>query len=85
MAWVNITKPSTDNWVNTNPVGKEQYDQADLTYDSANTFYDGVNPSAWTDINKPSYGLTWNDLPIAWQDYNNPWGNPTWTNVNKPQ
>lgn len=52
--WTNISKPSSSNYTNVNTVGKEQYDQADITYDSATTFYDGVNQTAWTDVNKPS-------------------------------
>lgn len=54
MAWQNIPKPSTQAYTNLNPMGKEQYDQADITYDSATTFYDGTNPNQWTDVAKPS-------------------------------
>lgn len=85
MAWTNVNKPSAQSYTNLNPHGKEQYDQADITYDDSGTYYDGVNPNQWSEISKPAYSLTWNDLPIAFQNYNNPWGSPTWTNVNKPQ
>lgn len=84
MAWTNVNKPTGTLYTNVNPSGKEQYDQSNLTYNNAVTYYDGVNPSQWTDISKPGYGLTWNDLAVAWQSYNNTWGSNSWRNVNKP-
>jgi hypothetical protein len=42
-------------------MGREQYDQSDLTYDSATTYYDGVNMSQWTDVSKPNTP-TWNNV-----------------------
>lgn len=54
MAWTKINKPSTQTYTNLNPQGKEQYDQPDLTYDSATTFYDGVNTTQYTNIAKPT-------------------------------
>ncbi len=51
--WTNITKPGAQTYTNLNPIGKEQYDQANLTYDDLNTFYDGVNVNQWTNIAKP--------------------------------
>lgn len=53
MSWTSVPKPSAQNYTNVNPMGKEQYDQADVTFDSASTYYDGVNPSQWTNISKP--------------------------------
>lgn len=53
MVWTNINKPGAQAYTNLNPMGKEQYDQSDITYDSATTYYDGVNPLQWTDISKP--------------------------------
>lgn len=82
--WSNIPKPTASNYTNVNPQGKTQYDQVDITYDDPNMFYDGLDVNMWTDIGKPSTGLTWNDLVIAWQNYNSPWGSPEWTNINKP-
>ena len=35
-------------------MGREQYDQASLTYDDSSTFYDGFNPNQWTDVAKPT-------------------------------
>lgn len=40
-----------------NPQGKEQYDQPSLAYDDANTFYDGVNTTQWTNVTKPTSSL----------------------------
>jgi hypothetical protein len=54
MVWNYVSKPSILAYTNVNPGGKEQYDQASLTYDDANTFYDGTNPAMWTDVAKPS-------------------------------
>ena len=51
--WINVSKPSTLGWTSTNPQGKEQYDQASLTYDDAGAFYDGINPNQWSDVSKP--------------------------------
>ena len=54
MAWTNIAKPTTSAYTNTNPQGKEQYDQASISYDDVNIFYDGVNTVQWTGVTKPS-------------------------------
>ncbi len=54
MAWTKINKPTGTTYTNVNPMGKEQYDQADITYDSASTYYDGVNGAQWTGIAKPT-------------------------------
>jgi len=61
MAWTPVVKPVGPTYTNVNPIGKEQYDQFDITYDSSTTFYDGVDPSQWTDVNKPSTP-TWNNV-----------------------
>lgn len=53
MTWTNIPKPTTQTYTTVNPMGKEQYDQASLTYDDSGTYYDGVNPSQWTTVAKP--------------------------------
>lgn len=54
MPWTSVAKPTASIFGNVNPVGKEQYDQANLTYDSASTFYDGVNPNFYTNVSKPT-------------------------------
>jgi hypothetical protein len=62
MAWTPIAKPGAQTYTNVNPMGKEQYDQADVMYDDPNVFYDGINPNQWTEINKPSTP-TWSNVP----------------------
>ena len=52
--WTDIAKPTGSNYTPVNPQGKQHYDQADLTYDDTNIFYDSVNETAWTGITKPS-------------------------------
>lgn len=54
MAWTNVQKPTTSDWVNTNPTGRTQYDQADVFYDDATIFYDGGDPNLWTDVSRPN-------------------------------
>lgn len=86
--WTNIPKPNNANYTSVNPIGKEQYDQTDLIYDSTATYYDGVNLGAWTNVNKPTsagYGEeTWDKMVIIWDNANENWLNDGWTNVNKP-
>lgn len=69
-------------------MGREQYDQADVEYDSLTTFYDGINPNQWSEVSKPQgYGfLTWEDMNMMWLDADWQWGSSTnnWTNVAKP-
>lgn len=60
--YTNINKPSNTSYTNLNTIGKQQYDQADITYDSSTIFYDGINPNEWTDITSPS-ATSW--TPIA--------------------
>lgn len=54
MSWVAIAKPTGTSYTNVNPMGKEQYDQASLTYDDATTFYDGINQAQYTKVAKPT-------------------------------
>jgi len=53
--YTNITKPSGTSYTNTNPVGKQQYDESSLTYDDSGTYYDGYNPVLYTNIAKPTF------------------------------
>ncbi len=53
-AYTFIPKPTGTPYQNVNPQGKEQYDQSTIIYDDPNTFYDGVDAFAWTDVAKPS-------------------------------
>ncbi len=52
-AYTKIAKPTGTNYTNINPQGREQYDQANLSYDDSSTFYDGMNPNAYTNLSKP--------------------------------
>lgn len=58
MSWTKVNKPTSGTYTNVNPLGKTQYDQSNIDYDSATMFYDGVNPNQWTDISKPT-SSTW--------------------------
>lgn len=82
--WTPVAKPTTPTWTNENASGREQYDQFDVTYDSADTFYDGINPNQWTDVSKPAYTLTWDQAVFSWDSFDNPWESPSWTVVEKP-
>ena len=53
-AYTYVAKPVGTPYTNINPQGREQYDQASLTYDDMNTFYDGTDPMAYTFIAKPT-------------------------------
>ena len=55
--YTKIAKPTGANYTNTNPQGREQYDQASLAYDES-IFYDGVDENAFTLVAKPVGGLT---------------------------
>jgi len=52
--YTNIAKPSATTYSNQNAIGKEQYDDTNVLYDSATVFYDGVNQALYTNINKPT-------------------------------
>jgi hypothetical protein len=81
--YTRISKPTDKTYVNVNGQGREQYDQADLTYDSS-TFYDGVDMNAYTSITKPTldlwsaFTLPWL-LPLPWQVTGG-----SYTNILKP-
>lgn len=61
MVWTNVAKPTGTTYTNLNPVGKEQYDESDILFDSATTYYDGVNTTQWTGIVKPTTP-TWTNV-----------------------
>ncbi len=61
MAWINIGKPSVRSWTNIQTYSPI-YDEADLTYDSPTTFYDGINQTAWTKVPKPTIN-SWSNIP----------------------
>lgn len=53
MPYTKVPKPVATVYINTDPVGKQQYDEASITYDDANVFYDSVNPNQYTKVAKP--------------------------------
>ena len=53
MAYTYVNKPTSSTYSFVNPMGREFYDQQDLEYDSAFTYYDGVNPNQYTNVSKP--------------------------------
>lgn len=57
MAYTKIPKPTNAHYTNTNSVGREQYDQSDIIYDSPTVFYDGTNQNQYTKLSKPSGNL----------------------------
>lgn len=61
MAWTSVPKPTGTPYTSVNPQGKETYDQATLAYDDSSTYYDGVNPNQWSNVNKPTT-LTWTNV-----------------------
>ena len=54
MPYTNVSKPTSSVYTVVNTQGKEQYDQASLTYDDSSIFFDGVNASAYTNVVKPT-------------------------------
>ncbi len=60
--YTNIPKPVGTAYGRVNAIGKEQYDQSDIAYDSASTFYDGVNMSMYTSVSKP-VGTAYTNIP----------------------
>lgn len=90
MSWQPISKPNTSNWANVNPQGRISYDQADITYDSSTTFYDGGDPNSWTKVSRIEGrglgSLQWQQMFITWEQATQAWNStsPTWSNVAKP-
>ena len=54
MTYTKVAKPTTQNYTNTNTVGKQQYNQTDIIYDDPTVFYDGINTAQYTKVGKPS-------------------------------
>ncbi len=52
--YTNINKPTGTTYTNQNGVGRQEYDQADISYDDSSIYYDGINPSQYTNATKPS-------------------------------
>lgn len=54
VVYTNVAKPTSSVYTFLNPMGKQQYDQANLTYDDSTTYYDGINPNQYTNVSKPA-------------------------------
>lgn len=54
MSFTKVNKPTTSSYVKVTPLGRETFDDPNVTYDSPTVFYDGVNQSAWTKLSKPA-------------------------------
>ena len=82
--YTNLTKPSGTSYTNQNTVGKQQYDQSDITFDDANVFYDGLNLSQYTKVDVGVYGL-WLDSVFPWL-LGSPWTTvaTNYTKITKP-
>jgi len=52
--YTNISKPTGASYTNVNSSGKEGFNDSAVTFDSATTFFDGVNNAVYTNVNKPS-------------------------------
>lgn len=52
--YTNIAKPTGTQYLFTNPIGKQNYDEPSLSYDDSGTYYDGINMNLYTNITKPS-------------------------------
>lgn len=62
MSWVSIAQPTPGAYTTVNPMGLEQYDDADVLYDDPNTFYDGTDTTSWTSVSNPSI-VAWTNVP----------------------
>lgn len=49
-----VAKPTSSVYSYSNPQGRQQYDQGDITYDDSNVFYDSIDQSAYTSVAKPT-------------------------------
>jgi len=54
MTYTNVAKPTGAPYTTPNPQGRQTYDQAELIYNDADTFYDGVNTTAYVSVAKPT-------------------------------
>jgi len=52
--YTKVAKPTGSGYTNANIEDKTQYDDAEITFDQSNIFYDGINESAYTKTAKPT-------------------------------
>ena len=86
--WTTVPKPTDATYTNINAMGREQYDQASISFDDASVFYDGVDVNEWTGVAKPTDGFyitagmaTGLLIPLT---YSEPFDASSWTKVSKP-
>jgi hypothetical protein len=53
-AYTYISKPTGSNYSTVNTQGREEYDQANLSYDSDVTYYDSTDENAYTYVPAPT-------------------------------
>lgn len=83
MSWVSIPKPTGSSWTHVRN-GFPLYDDTIISYDDSANFFDGDNPSIWTDVPKP-IGITWNELTMTWNNALFTWDtNANYTYIAKP-
>lgn len=53
--YTNVPKPTNATYTNVNVAGgREMFDDAGVLFDDPNTFFDGTNNAAWTNVSKPT-------------------------------
>lgn len=58
MSWTSVTKPTGTTYTNVNPIGKQNYNDASLTYDASSATYDSTDVLAYSYVRNPN--LAWN-------------------------
>lgn len=85
-----VPKPTGAPYTLVNPAGKQMYDEESISYDDSSTYYDGVNPTAYTYVPKPTTtaNLATVGLYYGFGAFTYSGGQPLsggeWTNVPKP-
>ena len=63
MSWTNVNKPSTLSWIPVHSSGNHIYDDTEITFDDANTYYEDGNPFMWSNVAKPTTPSSWVSIP----------------------
>jgi hypothetical protein len=91
MSYTDVSKPTDATYTAVYTQGRQVYNQSDIDYDGADTFYDSVDVTAYTDIAKPAGGgetITAGRtlgmlIPLTVPSVATVGSNP-WTKINKP-